>query len=99
MQHQVDRRESDTHLERLVEDAVRRAFENMFEMLGTDVSTSEGRKEFRADLEFARDARTGTATVRKTAVVAAIGTFVTGAAFGLWSWITWLLAHTPAAGK
>lgn len=93
MTHQ-ERRAIDTNLEQLVEGAVQRAFENMFEMFGTDVSTLKGRSELRDDFNFVRDARKGVASVRKTSMVAVIGTFVTGAAFGLWTMITWIASHT-----
>lgn len=83
-------RRTDDELEKLIGEAVSKAFANIIDGFGADITTPEGRQELRQDFSWLRDARQGTALVRKTAGIAMITTFVSGAAFGLWTMLIWV---------
>lgn len=93
-------RRTDSELEKLIGDAVNKAFANILDGFGADITTSQGRQELREDFSWLRDARRGTALVRKTAGLAMITTFISGAAFGLWTMLVWVasLAHVKGNG-
>lgn len=77
-------------IEAIVEKAFKKALIEVLDDFGLNVTTSEGRQELRADISWLRDTRKGTALVRKTALVGMITTFISGAAFGLWTVISWI---------
>ncbi len=74
------------------------AISNLFEVFGVDTTTKEGRKGLQDDFTFLRDAREGTAGMRKTGWFAIIGTVVTAALLALWKGVTILAAYAARAG-
>lgn len=92
-------RRTDSELEKIIEDSVRKAFANILDGFGADITTPQGRQELRNDFAWLRDARRGTALVRKTAGLAIITTFISGAAFGLWSMLVWVASLGKGHGS
>lgn len=95
--------EAGFHEQRRADDARTKAIVKMtvaeiFEGVGVDLTTPDGRKRFGSVLTWAGDAMDGTAVVRKTAFGAMIATFVSGAAFGLWTMLMWLAGITKIKG-
>lgn len=66
----------------------------IFDGVGVDLVSKEGRERFRAQNSWVGDAMDGTTVLRKTAFGAVIATFVTGAAFGLWTMLVWVASLT-----
>ncbi len=83
---------SDMQDEEQIRKVARIIIHEMFETVGVDMTTPDGRGRFRDDLGFLREAREGTATMRKTGVMAIIGTVVTATALALWKGVGILLA-------
>lgn len=90
MKPSVSERRADGDIEATVERAVRRVVTDMIDGFGADITTPQGRQDLREDFSWLRDARKGTALVRKTAGIAMITTFISGAAFGLWTMLVWI---------
>ncbi len=80
-----EHRSGDEHTRKIVHLTVAEIFDGV----GLDFSTPAGRQELRADIAFLRDARTGTALIKKTfwaGLLAAGGTlfYKSWAAIALW---------------
>lgn len=56
----------------------------LFEGVGVDMATPEGRKEFRENLDWVNSFRTGTNGMRTTAVGVGIASFVSGVIWLMW---------------
>ncbi len=83
-----EQRSGDEHMKRIVHLTVREIFDG----LGVDLSTSQGRQRFRDNIAFVDDARTGTAMAKKTIW----GLILTGFAFGAWKVLIFL---APVLGR
>lgn len=83
---------SEAEIESIADRVANRTIANLFEIFGVDVTTKEGRKGLQDDLTFVRDARVGTAGVRKAGVIAIIGTIVTATALVLWKGVVAMAA-------
>lgn len=71
-----ERRGSDEHTRQIVKMTVHEIFDGV----GVDFSTPEGRKQFRDNVAFLDDARSGTGAAKKGLFTV----MVTGAAYGVW---------------
>jgi len=87
---------SEDDIKKLAREAADMAISDMFEIFGIDVTTKEGRKGLQDDFSWVRDARVGSAGMRKAGSVAIIGALVTGATYALWKG---LVAMTMLATK
>ena len=92
----VSRQISEHEIKLLAREAAETTISGLFEVFGLDVTTKEGRKGLQDDFSWLRDARTGTAGLRKAGSVAIIGTLVSGATYALWKG---LIAITAVAAK
>lgn len=77
-----ERRYDDEHTRNIVHLTVREIFDG----IGVDLSTPEGRQRFRSNMAFLDDARAGTGTAKKTIV----GVAFTGLAYGAWKLLVFL---------
>jgi len=77
-----ERRYGDEHMRKVVHLTV----QEIFDGVGVDLSTPKGRQQFRDNIGFLDDARSGTGLVRKTF----LGLFATGVLFGVWKFIVFL---------
>lgn len=59
----------------------RECLNGLFETLGTNVSTVEGRQQFHADLSFLRTARIGSGRVQKGTIMGIASAIVTGLSY------------------
>ncbi len=80
-----ERRSSDEHTRQIVHFTIN----DIFDRVGVDMVTAEGRAKFRENMEFLSDARAGTALVKRTfwggVVLGIMGTlYKFGAAILLW---------------
>lgn len=86
---------SEHEIKMLAREAAEMALANLFEIFGVDVTTKDGRKALQDDFSWVRDAREGTASLRKAGWLTVFGTMITAACFALWKGIVALAAMTP----
>ncbi len=89
---------SENEVRIIAEAAAEVSIAKLFEVFGVDVTTQDGRKSLQDDFTFLRDARTGTASVRKAGVFAIIGTLVTAILLATWKGMTMLAAMAAKVG-
>lgn len=63
---------------------VRAVIQELFETVGVDVSTPEGRKEFRENIDWIQAFRVGASNARSTALGVGVTTLFGGALWLLW---------------
>ncbi len=78
---QIDRRAEDEHTRKIVKLTV----QELFDGVGIDFTTPEGRQKFRENNQFISDWREGASAVRKGGYIAVGSTFLGG--------LIWLLLH------
>jgi len=78
---------SDAEVKFIAEAAAERAISHLFEIFGVDVTTKDGRKGVQDDFTWVREARLGSANLKRAGWRAALGAIITGAIFALWKGI------------
>lgn len=86
------RQMSEGEIKVIAQTAAEMAIANLFEIFGVDVTTKEGRRSLQDDFHFLRDARMGTAGLKRAGWVAAMGTIVTAICLALWKGMVVLAA-------
>jgi hypothetical protein len=77
----MERRAEDSRLEEIAARAAKQALTDLFEVLGADISTADGRKAVRENWTWLNDTRAGTAFIRKTTIGAVFAALVGGLAW------------------
>ena len=73
------------HLERVAEEAARRAVRETLTSLGLDPSDPAHVRDWHADMSFVRSARTGSSKLSMTLKTTLVGSLTTGGLFLLWN--------------
>ena len=87
---------SEAEIKLIAREAAEMAIGNLFEIFGVDTTTKEGRKGLQDDFTWVRDARVGTASLRKAGWLAGAGTIGTAIIYALWKGIVALTAMGKA---
>lgn len=86
---------SEHEIKILAREAAHIVVAELFEIFGADISTPEGRKGLQDDFAWLREARTGTASLRKAGWLTAWGAVVTAACLALWKGLVVLSGAVP----